>query len=351
MGAGIATIFKDRFGHMDYLKSLKCRPGQVATLPLFNHRDQIDKYIFNVVTKPKSANCLPRMEEFRPAVRELAQLCVSLGVDTLAMPQIGAGLDRQPWPLVRREIEKAFEGVDTDVLIFNHPSEYPRNECRPYLSASAATSPRGGVQPQPPPRDNQNFPRLGAGKQKQKQRMTEADRLANDLKKSMQRKPQPTLPGRDGASKAVKATVGPATGGPQGGLSERACAQTGDQSSPEAGATPSPPPPGEIFSLSPPSTASQTANETQISAPDEPSVSTSSLTDPAGEVDPARECGGGAVADGAPPETIDAAAGAPDGALLLNVDNLDSDFVPPTLSGNITDRRKNYKSASNTVGK
>jgi Macro domain len=349
MGAGIATIFKDRFGHMDYLKSLKCRPGQVATLPLFNHRDQIDKYIFNVVTKPKSANCLPRMEEFRPAVRELAQLCVSLGVDTLAMPQIGAGLDRQPWPLVRREIEKAFEGVDTDVLIFNHPSEYPRNECRPYLSASSSaanSSPRGGEQP--PPLNNQHFPHLGAPR---KQKMTEADRLANDLKKSMQRKPQPSLPGRDGAFKAVKATVGPATGGPQGGLSERACAQTGDQSSPEAGATPSPPLPGEILSLSPPSTATQTANETQISAPDEPSVSTSSLTDPAGEVDPARECGGGAAADGAPPETIDAAAAAPDGAPLLNVDNPDSDFVPPSQCENITDRRKNYKSAANTVGK
>jgi len=288
------------------------------------------------------------MEEFRPAVRELAQLCVSLGVDTLAMPQIGAGLDRQPWPLVRREIEKAFEGVDTDVLIFNHPSEYPRNECRPYLSASSATSPREGEQTQPPPRDNQNFPRLGAPRQ---QRMTEAARLANDLKKQTQRKPTPTLPGRDGASKAVKATVGPATGGPQGGLSERACVQTGDQSSPEAGATPSPPPPGEIFSLSPPSTATQTANETQNSAPDEPSVSTSSLTDPAGEVDPGREGGGGAVADVALPETIDAAAAAPDGAPLLDVDNPDSDFVPPSQCQNITDRRKNYKSAANTVGK
>jgi len=75
------------------------------------------------------------------------------------------------------------------------------------------------------------------------------------------------------------------------------------------------------------------------------------LTDPAGEVDPAREGGGGAVADVTPPETIDAAAGAPDGAPLLSVDNLDSDFVPPPQSGNITDRRKNYKSAANSVGK
>jgi len=127
MGAGIAVEFRERFGHLAYLKSLKRRPGQVATLPL---EGEGNKYIFNIVTKPRSAHCLPREEEFRPAVQELANLCASLGVQTLAMPQIGAGLDRQPWRWAKNIIEEAFAGIDTDVLIFLHPSEYPRNECR-----------------------------------------------------------------------------------------------------------------------------------------------------------------------------------------------------------------------------
>jgi hypothetical protein len=47
------------------------------------------------------------------------------------MPQIGAGLDRQPWRWAKNIIEEVFAGIDTDVLIFLHdPSEYPRNECR-----------------------------------------------------------------------------------------------------------------------------------------------------------------------------------------------------------------------------
>ena len=130
MGAGIAVEFRERFGHVAYLKSLKRQPGQVATLPICDSTGEINKYIFNVVTKPRSANCLPREEEFRPAVKELASLCASLGVQTLAMPQIGAGLDRQPWRWAKNIIEEAFAGSDTDVLIFLHPSEYPKNECR-----------------------------------------------------------------------------------------------------------------------------------------------------------------------------------------------------------------------------
>jgi len=130
MGAGIAVEFKERFGHLAYLKSLKRQPGQVATLPICDSSGEINKYIFNVVTKPRSANCLPREEEFRPAVKELASLCASLGVQTLAMPQIGAGLDRQPWRWAKNIIEEAFAGSDTDVLIFLHPSEFPKNECR-----------------------------------------------------------------------------------------------------------------------------------------------------------------------------------------------------------------------------
>jgi hypothetical protein len=64
------------------------------------------------------------------AVRELAHLCKELKIKTVAMPQIGAGLDRQQWWKVRRVIEIEFAGADTEVLVFFHPSEHPVNECR-----------------------------------------------------------------------------------------------------------------------------------------------------------------------------------------------------------------------------
>jgi len=130
MGAGLAVIFREMFGHINYLISQQRQPGQVATLPIYKPNGELDRYIFNLVTKPKSANCLPREEEIILAVQELAHLCTILGVKTLAMPKIGAGLDRQPWHWVRKVIEQAFAGVDTEILIFLHPTEYPNNECR-----------------------------------------------------------------------------------------------------------------------------------------------------------------------------------------------------------------------------
>ncbi|XP_059472805.1 uncharacterized protein LOC132195083 isoform X1 [Neocloeon triangulifer] len=138
MGAGIAVPIKEKYGNVSYLKSLGRRPGQVASLPI--SEEQL-KFVFYLVTKPRSAYCLPRPDDFVSAVRELAQLCSSLGVPTLAMPRIGAGLDRQPWPWVRSVIEEAFAGVDTDVLIFVHPSERPVNEMkrRSYRDVAAST--------------------------------------------------------------------------------------------------------------------------------------------------------------------------------------------------------------------
>jgi O-acetyl-ADP-ribose deacetylase (regulator of RNase III) len=89
-----------------------------VTVPLFKQNEEFDRYIFYIVTKPRSANCLPREEEFIPAVRQLANLCATLGVRTLAIPQIGAGLDRQPWAWAKNIIEQEFAGVDTHANFF-----------------------------------------------------------------------------------------------------------------------------------------------------------------------------------------------------------------------------------------
>lgn len=117
-------LLRERSGQLEYLR----KPGQVATLPLHHPNGDIEKYMFNVGTKQRSANCMPRPEEFRPAIQELANLCTALGEPTLAMPHLGAGLDRQLCPWAKRIILEAFKGVDTDALIFQHPSEYPKND-------------------------------------------------------------------------------------------------------------------------------------------------------------------------------------------------------------------------------
>jgi Macro domain len=130
MGAGLAVEFRERFGHVEELRAGHHRPGTVAVVPLLQPgTNNIDRYVFHLVTKPTSRYCLPRWWELIYAVRELARLCKELKIKTVAMPQIGAGLDRQQWWKVRRVIEIEFAGADTEVLVFFHPSEHPVNEC------------------------------------------------------------------------------------------------------------------------------------------------------------------------------------------------------------------------------
>jgi O-acetyl-ADP-ribose deacetylase (regulator of RNase III) len=140
MGAGLAVEFRERFGHVEELRAGNHRPGTVAAVPLLQPgSNNVDRYIFHLVTKPTSRYCLPRWWELIYAVRELARLCKELKVKTVAMPQIGAGLDRQQWWKVRRVIEIEFAGADTEVLVFFHPSEHPVNECSKTWTAPPQT--------------------------------------------------------------------------------------------------------------------------------------------------------------------------------------------------------------------
>jgi O-acetyl-ADP-ribose deacetylase (regulator of RNase III) len=260
MGKGIAVEFRERFGHLDYLRSQHAQPGQVLTVPLFKANGDVERYIFHIVTKPKSANCLPRPHEFIPAVRKLASLCASLGVKTLALPRIGAGLDRQPWHWVRNIIEEEFTGVATEVLIFNKPTEFPVNECRRLTYSEAAATPHGArptAQPpaQPPARNLhwKNKKKKKGTKEQQTLKVSPVERLARDLtKKDGPAQPgasQPdregtmpdltnpdVVPGRDDAFKVVTATVAAPMGGAR--CSTGACELTGAPSPSAPSTTP-----------------------------------------------------------------------------------------------------------------
>jgi len=235
MGAGISVKFREKYGNISYLKSLKLQPGQVATLPIHSKEGELDKYIFYLVTKPRSANCLPKRVDFKAAVMELANQCKSLGVSTLAIPKIGAGLDRLPWPWVLSVINEAFSGVDTDVLVFvqnqkNLATEIQRTSLPPEKSACP-------TQPKPTP-----TVQLKQKEKRRKNKKSPTQRLLADLKKKTVQKT--SSPGRGGAPKSTSATVNPAKGG-SAGCSTGTCELTGDPTSSAPSPTPSPPQSGE----------------------------------------------------------------------------------------------------------
>jgi hypothetical protein len=217
-------------------------------------------------------------------------------VRTLAIPQIGAGLDRQPWPWAKSIIEQEFAGVDTQVLIFAHPAEYPKNECRrpSYTQVTAGThklvpqhrqtphyqrqttlaplnqqAPPPSAPPPPPLPPRQARP---SAPPQQSAKIPVMDRLIADISKkdgaNLLRDEQPTppmdVPGRDGASKAVKATVTAQEGGAV--CSKEACELTGALSS--SALSPASEPSGEPLLISSPPAATQNAKGASDSAPE-----------------------------------------------------------------------------------
>jgi O-acetyl-ADP-ribose deacetylase (regulator of RNase III) len=120
------------FGHVGFLKSLKKQPGDVVVLPLE------DRYAFYLVTKPLTTGRRPYLEDCASSSNVLAKRCAELGVETLAMPRIGSGLDHLLWEKCKQIITNAFLGVQTQVLIYERPDE--RREYAEVTAFGAAQS-------------------------------------------------------------------------------------------------------------------------------------------------------------------------------------------------------------------
>jgi hypothetical protein len=146
MGKGLAVEMRQRFCPdpvLKFLRSRRWQPGQVVSIPL-SIDGRITRYIFHMVTKPFSRNCLPRRHELRRTIRELARQCYVNKVPVLAMPEIGAGLDRQPWQWVKRVILQEFKGQNIDILVYRRPGEGPnaqRSEWKRQRKSAANSQP------------------------------------------------------------------------------------------------------------------------------------------------------------------------------------------------------------------
>lgn len=111
LGAGIAVQFDRRFNCKAQLKELYNRlinmePGYV--LPTGR--------VFNMVTKNYYWE-KPTYATMRMALEDLYRWCKLDGVDKLAMPRIGCGLDRLDWEKVQRMIQYIFADTDVEILV------------------------------------------------------------------------------------------------------------------------------------------------------------------------------------------------------------------------------------------
>lgn len=113
LGKGIAIAFRERFGHMDDMRSQCVRVGGVAS---FRHER---RFVYALVTKETSSRCLPTLAALRACLVELKRRMARDGVTKLAVPRLGCGLDKLAWPDVRDVMRDVFADTGAHISVYS----------------------------------------------------------------------------------------------------------------------------------------------------------------------------------------------------------------------------------------
>ena len=113
MGRGIATIFKEKFGHQEWLISNSKGVGTCLLLP---QSDIVSQNIFYLVTKPYSKYSKPTYESITSSLHDMFKQAKEQNITKIALPRIGCGLDGKNWTTVL-EIIKKEKPDDITILI------------------------------------------------------------------------------------------------------------------------------------------------------------------------------------------------------------------------------------------
>lgn len=109
MGAGIAVAFCQHFDLNSLREQASSKPLDVGSCYRVGR-------VLNLVTKPKYWQ-KPSYATLTAALEDMRNQCVQAGIDKIAMPRIGCGLDRLRWDKTRQIIQEVFEETDIDILV------------------------------------------------------------------------------------------------------------------------------------------------------------------------------------------------------------------------------------------
>jgi len=108
MGAGIAVQFQKKFNLRNKLSN-STEDSSPGSCILINN-------VFNLITKKRSSG-KPTYKTLESSLLNMRNLIVNDNIQFVAMPQIGCGLDRLSWPVVRKYITNVFDDVDVFITI------------------------------------------------------------------------------------------------------------------------------------------------------------------------------------------------------------------------------------------
>ena len=112
LGAGIAKIFRRKFGRIDQLKSTNAMVGEVAPL-LVNNR-----FVYNLVTKEHFWE-KPTYESLKNSLIGMKDHAMQHNVIEICMPRIGCGLDRLEWNKVKSILEEVFGNGSIVITVYS----------------------------------------------------------------------------------------------------------------------------------------------------------------------------------------------------------------------------------------
>ncbi|XP_042321403.1 ADP-ribose glycohydrolase OARD1 isoform X4 [Sceloporus undulatus] len=111
MSAGIAAVFKKKFGGVEELLNQQKKTGEVAVLKRDN------RYVYYLITKNKYFH-KPTYDKLQKSLEAMKFHCVENGVTHISMPKIGCGLDRLDWRKVSAMLEEVFEGTGVYITVY-----------------------------------------------------------------------------------------------------------------------------------------------------------------------------------------------------------------------------------------
>ena len=129
MGKGLALQFRQRFpaNNKEYLEACHAgslRPGQICAV---KNGARAPQWILNVATKDHWRH--PSREEWiSSGLANIRRLCQELGIRSVAIPALGAGLGGLPWSWVQQEIERQLEDMQDVTALVYAPMPRPSSQ-------------------------------------------------------------------------------------------------------------------------------------------------------------------------------------------------------------------------------
>ena len=114
LGAGIAKKFNEVYNMRSKLNRDYAIPSEKKSANV--GRALLVDNVFNLVTKERYFH-KPTYDELYNALVDMQEQCQDFGIEKLAMPLIGCGLDRLEWGKVKDIIEDVFTQTDIEILV------------------------------------------------------------------------------------------------------------------------------------------------------------------------------------------------------------------------------------------